>query len=288
MSLEDVRAAFERWHAAASAGVDLLTAVHEVFAPDCIVHLQNGEDGGVAESTAQSAQAWAMWPDLSIEIDRVVTTDDRMLVQVTLTGTPSLVFRIARGRRTFAAEAAVVAKVSDRREITEIWAYLNPGAMLTFPPASHPTPPPIPDGMPGNESDASAVLTDWERASTGAEFLDRIIASASSHCLVHATNTDLGGIDLVESQFHVVQAAFPDLRVEFEDGFVIGDRLVCQFQFDGTQRGWLGIAPPSGSRVQSRGAIVARVNLERRVEEAWLYLAPGMGLIFPRTDAERR
>ena len=140
----------------------------------------------------------------------------------------------------------------------------------------------------GNEPERFCASFGIERATTGAEFLDRIIASAAPTCLVHATNTDLGGIDLVESQFHIVQAAFPDLRVVFEDGFVIGDRLVCQFQFDGTQRGWLGIAPPGGARVQSRGAIVARVDLDRRIEEAWVYLAPGMGLIFPRTDRPPR
>lgn len=57
-----------------------------------------------------------------------------------------------------------------------------------------------------------------------------------------------------------------------------------QFTFDGTQRGWLGIAPPSGSHVQSTGAIVTRVTNNERVQEMWVSRAPVMGLIFPRRD----
>ena len=99
---------------------------------------------------------------------------------------------------------------------------------------------------------------------------------------MHATNTDVGGIALIGSQFHVALSAFPDLTVAFRDGFVTNDLLVAQFIFDGTQRGWLGIAPPRGSRAQSPGAIIARVGLDQTVQEMWVYLAPGMGLFFPR------
>ena len=128
------------------------------------------------------------------------------------------------------------------------------------------------------------MLQRWARATTGAEFLDAILDSAAPGCVVHATNVDVGGTALVEAQFHIVQSAFPDLTVSFMPGYVVGDRLVAQFTFDGTQRGWLGIAPPSGSRVQSTGAIVARVTADRRVQEMWVYLAPGIGLFFPRKD----
>ncbi|MGE3855338.1 MAG: ester cyclase [Dehalococcoidia bacterium] len=282
MTPDPARTAFERWYGAALAGQDLLGAVHGICAPDCVIHMQNGEDGDRAATETQTSQARALYPDLAIEIDDVITTGHRMLVQVSVTGTPSLVFRIARGRKVFGAIGAVVADVNDRAEIIELWAYLNPGAMLTFPPASRPPLPPEPDDAPGTEEDAAAVLAQWKRARTGSEFLDAVLATATRDCLVHATNTEVGTTALLESQMHVVQAAFPDLTVEFSEGFTVGDRLVAQFTFDGTQRGWLGIAPPSGSRVQSTGAIVARVPAERRVQEMWVYLAPGIGLFFPR------
>lgn len=60
--------------------------------------------------------------------------------------------------------------------------------------------------------------------------------------------------------------------------------MIVQFTFDGTQRGALGIAPARGARVQSTGAIIARVTRDRQVQEMWVYLAPGMRLFFPRTD----
>lgn len=282
MSLEHVRMAFERWHNAANEGLDLLSAFHSVCAPDCINHMQNGDDGTTADAESYRVQGRSLYPDLSLEIDHVTMTDDRMILQMTVSGTPSLIFRIARGRRIFSASAAVIGRVNERAEVVEVWPYLNPGAMLTFPPQSHPAPPPIPDGLPGTAADARAVLAQWQRATTGPEFLERILASASQNCLVHATNTDAGGVALVESQFHVVLSAFPDLTVQFRDGFVTNDLLVAQFIFDGTQRGWLGIAPPRGSRAQSTGAIIARVGLDQTVQEMWVYLAPGMGLFFPR------
>jgi len=285
MSPDPARTAFERWYGAALAGQDLLGAVHGVCSADCVIHMQNGDDGDRAATETQTSQARALYPDLAIEIEDVITTDRRMLVQVSVSGTPSLVFRIARGRKVFGAIGAVVADVNDRAEIIEMWAYLNPGAMLTFPPASNLPLPPEPLHAPGTEADAAAVLAQWKRARTGSEFLDAILATATRDCLVHATNTDNGTTALLESQFHIVQAAFPDLTVSFSDGFVVEDRLVAQFTLDGTQRGWLGIAPPSGSRVQSTGAIIARVTADRRVQEMWVYLAPGIGLFFPRRES---
>lgn len=284
MSIQHVRAAFERWHSAVSAGEDLLTAIHRACAPDCIIHMQNGEDGSRADTETQTSQARALYPDLAVDIEQVFSTEDRMLVQVTMSGTPSLVFRIARGRRVFGAIGAAVARVNEHAEIVEMWPYFNPGAMLTFPPASRLEAPPEPAGIPGTEDDAAAVLAHWRRATTGAEFLEAILGSATPDCVVHATNVDVGGTALVESQFHIVQSAFPDLTVAFLPGYTVGERLVAQFTLDGTQRGWLGIAPPSGSRVQSTGAIVARVTADRRVQELWVYLAPGIGLFFPRRD----
>jgi len=284
MSIEHVRAAFERWHAAAAAGSDLLSAVHAACAPSCVIHMQNGEDGDLVSTEVQTTQARALMPDLAIEIEDLVCTEERMLVQVAMSGSPSLIFRIARGRRVFHAQGAVVARVNDQSEIVELWSYLNPGAMLTFPPRSGPPPLPPPSIAPGTEADANAVGWDWQRAVTATEFLAHILASAAPGCIVHGTNGDIGGVEILEYHFWVVQAAFPELAVSFEAGYVTDDRLIAQFQFDGTQRGWLGIAPPSGSRVQSRGAIVARVGADRRVVEIWIYLAPGMGLIFPRRD----
>ena len=200
-----------------------------------------------------------------------------------MSGTPSLIFRIARGRRVFHANAAVVARVNERAELAEMWSYVNPGAVLAFP-SHRRAVPPDPSGVPGNEADALAVALQWERAVAWPELLEQVLASALPECVVHGTNADLGDVSLLEDHFRITHTAFPDLTVRFEPGFVAGDRLISQFTLDGTQQGWLGIAPPSGARVQSTGAIVARVTAERRVQELWIYLAPGMGLIFPRTD----
>lgn len=286
MSPDPGRAAFDRWYGAALAGQDLLSAVHGVCAPDCVIHMQNGEDGDRNATDVQTSQARVLYPDMAIEVDDVITSGHRLLAQVNVSGTPSLVFRIARGRKVFGAIGAMVAIANDAGEIQEMWPYLNPGAMLTFPPASNLPLPPEPAHNPGDEDDAETVLTQWKRARTGAELLEAVLASATPDCRTHMTNMDVGTTALLESHMHITQAAFPDLTVSFDPGFVVGERLIAQVRFEGTQRGWLGIAPPSGLRVQSTAAIVARVTADRRVQEMWVYLAPGMGLFFPRRDAE--
>lgn len=281
MSPDPARMAFDRWHGAALAGQDLLSAVHGAVAAGGVIHMQNGRDGDRSATETQTTQARALYPDLAVELDEVVTSGHLLLAQVSVSGTPSLVFRVARGRKVFRAIGALVAIATDEGEIGEMWPYLNPAAMLTFPPASNLPLPPEPCHDPGVEEDGEAVLAHWQRARTGAELLDTVVASATPDCRTHMTNNDVGTTALLESHMHITQAAFPDLTVSFEPSFTIGDRLVAQLRFEGTQRGWLGIAPPSGKRAQSTGAIVARVTAGRRVQEMWVYLAPGMGLFFP-------
>lgn len=41
---------------------------------------------------------------------------------------------------------------------------------------------------------------------------------------MRSTNTDVGGLAVLDSQFRIVMAAFPDLTVSFEPGFVRRDR----------------------------------------------------------------
>ena len=125
------------------------------------------------------------------------------------------------------------------------------------------------------------------RAITGLEFVERIVDTSVPNCLVHATNGDVGRIDLLEEQFGVVGSAFPDVTVAFEGHLLSEDRFVSQFVLSGTHRGQLGIAPPTGRRLESTGAIVGRVDMAGRAMELWVYLAPGMGLLFPRGDRPR-
>lgn len=281
MSQEHVRMAFERWHAAATAGVDMMQALRSICAPNCILHLQNGDSGPQAMADPVITQMNALFPDLDINIEHVITMPDLLLVQVTMSGRPSLIFQIARRRRVFHSAGAILARVNEQALIEEVWAYLNPNASLTFPPQSHLVRPEPARAEPGTEEDAEAVLAQWRQAATGPEFLARLLAQADPGCVVHATNGDVGGPALVEMQFAVLHAAFPDLQVTFEPGFVADDVCVAQFRLEGTHRGALGIAPASGARVASTGAIVGRVTEHRLVRELWVYLAPGMALVFP-------
>ena len=119
MSVEQVRSAFDRWYAEATARSDALAALESVVSADCVFHAQNGETGSRAISLGQTTQARVMYPDLDMELDHLITTEDRLVAQVTLTATPSLPMLPAGLPRPLRAIGAMIARVNDRAEIVE-------------------------------------------------------------------------------------------------------------------------------------------------------------------------
>ncbi len=286
MTVEQVRAAFQRWYSLVESGSDVLTALKQASAPECIVHSQNGDVGIMRIVDGQIAQVRLAFPDLELEVDHLMLTEDRVLAQLTLEGSAVIPFRTTPPRR-LRSIGALMARIDERAEIVETWPYLNPGAAVTFPTRTKVSAPPQPSGTPGTETQARALCAEWARAITVAEFVQRIVTTSAPNCLAHATNGDSGRVDLLEEEFAVVSSAFPDVIVEFEGAAFSGERFISQFMLTGTHRGPLGIMSPSGRRASSTGAIAGRVDDSGRAMELWVYLAPGMGLLFPRAQEPR-
>jgi predicted ester cyclase len=130
-----LQAIFTGWLVQAAGGGDIIETVEQLMAPDCVVHLQNGVTGGVEVSRLQMEASRTAFPDLTMEIERVLYHDDTIVIQLILTGTHSgwLGPWAPTGRR-LRSTGAFVLRVNDAGEIVEMWPYIGLGAPLMFPP----------------------------------------------------------------------------------------------------------------------------------------------------------
>ena len=65
------------------------------------------------------------------------------------------------------------------------------------------------------------------------------------------------------------RSAFPDLRVTIQDQVAEGDRVCSLALTEGTHRGTIFGAPPTGRRVQMSGLTLVRIE-QGRVAESWV------------------
>ena len=96
-----------------------------------------------------------------------------------------------------------------------------------------------------------------------------------SHALMPGLPPGLAGGNLVHQ---MTMAAMPDYRVNIEDLFAEGDKVVVRFAFTGTHTGTelLGV-PPSGRKVNVTGISIFRIA-DGKIVEHWAN-EDGLGLL---------
>ena len=68
--------------------------------------------------------------------------------------------------------------------------------------------------------------------------------------------------------YNVFRAAFPDLRITVHEMLAEGDFVACRATFDGTSRGPLMGAPPTGKPVQLASMVFLRLR-DGKIVERW-------------------
>jgi predicted ester cyclase len=97
--------------------------------------------------------------------------------------------------------------------------------------------------------------------------------------------TAFGGRDGFKSLIFGYRAAFPDLRMEIEDSFGAGDRVVTRFTVHGTHEGeFMGLAP-TGRTIEVGGIAIDVMRDGKRVD-GWaetdqLGLLKQLGIVDP-------
>ncbi|MCK9486336.1 MAG: nuclear transport factor 2 family protein [Dehalococcoidia bacterium] len=276
---------FRAFLARAEAERDLFTAYVGGMEPDCRIYAENGELHHPQHMWEMAQTSHALFPDLTAEVERARFVEDRVIMQLTFTGTSSAdpalegVYGVVGGLPVL-TRCAVVAVPNERLRLTEVWNYLNVAFSITFPGGGiHETPPPE-DGAGIQE--ARALYRSWaDRVHAGDDFVSAVVASFAPGAVVHLGNGDDVRAPKMLHLFEVLAASMPDLTMEVETVLPSDDGLVVQFTMSGTHTGTLGPYEASGREMPSRGMVIARPDRLGRTAELWLYVAPMMAVAMP-------
>lgn len=259
---------------------DLVEALNRVLEPDARVHLQNGEIVPPEVSSRHAAAASLVFPDLEIEFEDGLFPDDRVVVRVRMTGTASGRTPFVPKGGAFDVGGAFIARITPALTISELWSYLNPGFGFTFPPRGVNLAAPRRDTA--TEASARALYESWVRsAEAGHDFVSSIAASLMPNGVVHLGNGDCSGADGIDELFARVASGLHDLAIEIEDVMFDGPFVIAPFKMSGVHNGPIGMFAPTGRRLPSTGALLARACEDGRAAEVWLYLAPAYAITYP-------
>lgn len=107
----------------------------------------------------------------------------------------------------------------------------------------------------------------WNQGSE--EAIDKLAAAdVLAHGILDATGNEIQGREAFKAFWRQFRAAFPDLRVEVQDGMIDGDKVMVRCTVRGTHKGeGIGL-PPTLKPVTFTGICAARIK-DGRIVEAW-------------------
>jgi steroid delta-isomerase-like uncharacterized protein len=76
------------------------------------------------------------------------------------------------------------------------------------------------------------------------------------------------GRELIKEAVAGFHKAMPDLRIEFEDVFAAGDKVVLRYTARGTQTGPYDEIPPTGKKVTVRGITIFQI-VKGKIKTEW-------------------
>jgi hypothetical protein len=280
------RAFWARFLSVAEQSDGLLEAIACVLAPDVRIHFQNGEVGDAAIADQHTALSALMFPDLVVEVDDVFFPDDRLVIQLRMSGSATGPIPFVEPGRRFTTLGCVVARVNESLQLQEVWNYLNPGFAYSYPPSGVAKPDPPSDGA--GTAEARALYQTWvRRAEAGEDFVTAVASTVAVDGAVHIGNGDVAGPQLLRDLFASIVIGLPDLSLVIDDVILHDDRVVVQFSTSGTHRGQLGVYGPTGVTVPGRGCLIVAANRKGEAARLWIYMAPGYALTLPPTGGLR-
>lgn len=123
------------------------------------------------------------------------------------------------------------------------------------------------------------------REARNTEDLDLLDEIYDPTVVVHDANEDepIRGLEALKKYYAGSHEGLPDLRIEFDDMFFVGDRLVTRWTITGTHTGNLRTLLATGKPIRFSGTAIERVK-DGRVVEEWvdynvLSILQQMGLV---------
>lgn len=130
MTTEETRALVLQTLQDAGATGDLAAAIRRHANPALVVHLSNGETGGIEFAANNAQELFTGFPDASLTMEGMVVENDRAMIQFVLGGTHTGPIRgFAPTGRVVSIPVCIAFRV-DQSSIVELWFYANPFAPL--------------------------------------------------------------------------------------------------------------------------------------------------------------
>jgi steroid delta-isomerase-like uncharacterized protein len=130
MSTEQHKIRARHWFDAINRGD--LSAVEEIFASDCVLHLGAGPESPPGrESIRQLISSFrTAFPDLHLEVEQILAEDDAVAVRWTATGThEGILMGMGRtGKRARWTGVSILRFAQDK--VVEDWVHMDSSAML--------------------------------------------------------------------------------------------------------------------------------------------------------------
>ena len=98
--------------------------------------------------------------------------------------------------------------------------------------------------------------------------MSAIERAVAQHHVEHEPDGDEVGREHLTETVHAYRAAFPDLRMSFEDQIADGDRVVTRWIACGTHRGELDGIAATGRTAQVSGVFIHRLA-DGQIAESW-------------------
>lgn len=109
----------------AGDGGDFAAAIRAHAGPGFIMHMANGEAGGLDFTSAAAAELWEAFPDVTLAMEALVVDGDRAVIQFTMHGTHTGVIRgFAPTGKVVDVPVAFGFRVA-AGQIVEVWLYGN-------------------------------------------------------------------------------------------------------------------------------------------------------------------
>lgn len=125
VNTEETRAVVLQVLQEAGATGDLAAAIRSHASPHFVIHLANGESGGVDFAASAAREMYEAFPDVALTLEGLASEGDRSMIQFTMSGTHTGDLRgFAPTGKSVSIPIALGFRVEDSR-LVEVWLYAN-------------------------------------------------------------------------------------------------------------------------------------------------------------------
>ncbi len=115
------------------------------------------------------------------------------------------------------------------------------------------------------------IINNFQQAAWHDKNLELLSDFVAENVVLHSSQKETKGLDALKSIFSEWISAFPDLKVYFYDVYASGDKIVSQWNAEGTHSGVFKNINPTDKKVKYSGCTIYKVK-DNKIVEYWSYV----------------